>query len=142
MLKTYPTSFLLPKRLKLASPFRRRDRDRDSHSPTVDRPLDRLDTTLPPARSAGLTTDAATVAASLPAHQNLRPQPILLVSHQAMAQPSTDTRSPTRRTVAATYFPLGYKEAAQQWVGCPIYTLTNRPLTLTLTVDKRVRAPG
>ena len=117
MLKTYPTTFLLPKRLKLASLVRRRDGD----PPTT---LDRLDTSAPSAhsRSAGLTTDAVAVAASLPAHQNPRQQPILLVSHQAMAQPSTDTRSPTRRTVAATYFPLGYKEAAQQWVGCPIST--------------------
>ena len=123
MLRTFPTTFLLPKRLTLASLVRRRDRDRDS--PTVDR----LDTTAaPPARSpsAGLATDAVAVAASLPPHEIPRQQPILLVSHQAMSQPSADTRSPTRRTVAAAYFPLGYKEAAQQWVGCPTSTSTSR----------------
>jgi len=82
MLKTYPTTFLLPKRLKLAS--------------------------LVPSQTSALSTDA-----SFSPQQDPR-QPILLASHQAMSQARTD--SPPRSQRALTYFPLGYKEAAQQWV--------------------------
>ncbi|KAK4248112.1 Alpha/Beta hydrolase protein [Corynascus novoguineensis] len=81
MLKTYPTTFLLPKRLKLAS--------------------------LVPSQTNSLSTDA-----SFSPQQDPR-QPILLASHQAMSQARTD--SPPRPQRALTYFPLGYKEAAQQW---------------------------
>ncbi|KAK3899984.1 Alpha/Beta hydrolase protein [Staphylotrichum tortipilum] len=90
-----PSAFLLPKRMKLVSLAS--SSSTNSQSP--------------------LHTDAAvaTAAASLPAHTDPR-QPILLVSHQAaMAQQQPDSPSPTQRTLAATYFPLGYKEAAQQW---------------------------
>ncbi|KAL2153798.1 hypothetical protein VTH82DRAFT_4953 [Thermothelomyces myriococcoides] len=85
MFKTYPTAFLLPKRLKLAS-------------------------LLPPQQPAALSTDA-----SLSPQQDPR-QPILLASHhQAMSQQQTRADSPPRAQRPMTYFPLGYKEAVQQW---------------------------
>ncbi|AEO60696.1 hypothetical protein MYCTH_2310203 [Thermothelomyces thermophilus ATCC 42464] len=82
MFKTYTAAtFLLPKRLKLAS-------------------------LLPPQPTA-LSTDA-----SLSPQQDPR-QPILLASHQAMSQTRAD--SPPRPQRPMAYFPLGYKEAVQQW---------------------------
>jgi cardiolipin-specific phospholipase len=91
MLKTYPTTFLLPKRLNLVSLAGRRDPD------------------FAPGQKSSLSTDA-----SLPPQHDPR-QPILLVSHQAMAQSQSSNPQQGARPKLA-YFPLGYKEAAQQWV--------------------------
>ncbi len=105
-----PSAFLLPKRLKLVSLA-----GSSSSSPSPSSPAQQQST-------ANISTDAAvaTATASLPAHHDINRQPILLVSHKvAMAQPQPDSPSPTQRTLAATYFPLGYKEAAQQWVSSP-----------------------
>jgi cardiolipin-specific phospholipase len=133
MLKTYPTTFLLPKRLKLASLVARRDPD-TSPSASSSGPC-----------SASAHTSSLSTDASLPTHQDPR-QPLLLVSHQAMAQSRADTQTQTQRTMAAAYFPLGYKEAAQQWVSCalclPHPTSHTAKLTQPLTVDKCIRAPG
>ncbi|KAK4100236.1 alpha/beta-hydrolase [Parathielavia hyrcaniae] len=90
MLKTYPTTFLLPKRLNLVSLVGRRDPD------------------LAGAQTSSLSTDA-----SFPAQQDHR-QPILLASHQAAMAQSQSNSAPSARPKLA-YFPLGYKEAAQQW---------------------------
>lgn len=90
MLKTTTsTTFLLPKRLKFA-------------------PLG------PSAHTAAYSTDAA--PSTFAPQQDPR-QPILLVSHQArMSQPQSDNSSSRQQRVTGAYFPLGYKEAAQQWV--------------------------
>ncbi|KAK4240878.1 Alpha/Beta hydrolase protein [Achaetomium macrosporum] len=85
MLKTYPTTFL-PKRLKLASLVGRRDLGASS-----------------------LSTDAST---SDPR------QPILLAphqSHQTMASQPRSESPPQQQRTRGAYFPLGYKEAVQQW---------------------------
>ncbi|KAK4035419.1 Alpha/Beta hydrolase protein [Parachaetomium inaequale] len=97
MLKTYPTTFLLPKRLKLASLIARRDPN------------------CTPAQTSSLSTSSSlSTDASLPPHSQQDPrQPILLVSHQAMSQARSDSPSPQRAPGA--YFPLGYREAVQQW---------------------------
>jgi len=100
MLKTYPTTFLLPKRLKLALV--------DNLGPTSQTP------------SSKMTTDASGT-------QRNDPQPILLAPHRtpspspsqvaaaAAAQASaSEPAQPQRRPM--TWFPLGYKEAATQWV--------------------------
>ncbi|KAK4143326.1 Alpha/Beta hydrolase protein [Dichotomopilus funicola] len=89
MLKTTTsTTFLLPKRLKFA-------------------PLG------PPAHTTAYSTDAA--PSTFAPQQDPR-QPILLVSHQAkMSQPQSDNSSSRQQRVTGAYFPLGYKEAAQQW---------------------------
>ncbi|KAL2267011.1 hypothetical protein VTJ83DRAFT_4288 [Remersonia thermophila] len=55
---------------------------------------------------------ADTAAASFPGHHDPR-QPLLLASHHTSHLP--DPATIRRRTMAAAYFPLGYKEAAQQW---------------------------
>jgi len=132
MLKTYPTTFLLPKRLKLASLVAGRDPDTSPSAPSSG--------PCSTAHTSSLSTDA-----SLPPHQDPR-QPLLLVSHQAMAQSRSDTQTQTQRTMAAAYFPLGYKEAAQQWVSLrllpPHPASYTAKLTRALTVDKRLRAPG
>ncbi|KAK4125905.1 alpha/beta-hydrolase [Parathielavia appendiculata] len=93
MLKTYPTTFLLPKRLNLVSLVGRRDPD------------------FAGSQRSSLSTDA-----SLPAQPDPR-QPILLVSHQATMAQSQSNSPPSPRPKVA-YFPLGYKEAAQQWWTC------------------------
>jgi len=88
MLKTYPTSFLLPKRLKLVSLAGRLDPDGTGVHQT-----------------STMSNDA-----TLP---DPRPQQPMLASQRAKQQQHVQARQPP-----ATYFPLGYKEAAQQWV-CP-----------------------
>ncbi|KXX74551.1 putative cardiolipin-specific deacylase, mitochondrial [Madurella mycetomatis] len=93
MLKTYPTTFLLPKRLKLASVVSRLDPDSTASQPT-----------------SNLSTDAST-AASLPPHDNS--QPILLAAHKPRVSMSDAAPRPQRSIMP--YFPLGYKEAACQW---------------------------
>jgi len=125
-----PSAFLLPQRLKLVSLA--------SSSPSPSTPAQQ--------QSNPLHTDAAvaTATASLPHHHDHR-QPILLVSHQAvMAQQQPDSPSPTQRTLAATYFPLGYKEAAQQWVSpSPLSSVPPpHPLTLSPAVDRHLGPPG
>ncbi|KAL2165077.1 hypothetical protein VTH06DRAFT_373 [Thermothelomyces fergusii] len=87
MFKTYPTAFLLPKRLKIASLLS------------------------PQPASSALSTDA-----SLSPQQDLR-RPVLLASHQAMSQSRADSQPPRAQRPMA-YFPLGYKEAVQQWWTC------------------------
>ena len=110
MLKTYPTTFLLPKRLKLASLAARRDPDSA--------------TAAAPASVTGQTNASSTLssAASLPPQQDHR-QPILFHSHQAMS--SAESPPKPKSAMAAAYFPLGYKEAAQQWVS--LHVLPRRP---------------
>jgi cardiolipin-specific phospholipase len=94
MLKTYPITFLLPKRLNLVSLVGRRDPD-----------------------FAGGQTSTLSTDASLPPQHDPR-QPILLVSHQAQAMAQPQSNNPQRGARPnLAYFPLGYKEAAQQWVG-------------------------
>ncbi|EAQ87344.1 hypothetical protein CHGG_03963 [Chaetomium globosum CBS 148.51] len=93
MLKTYPTTFLLPKRIKLASLAARCDPDstpsQTNHNST-------------------LSTDA-----SFSPQEDPR-QPILLARHRTMSQANTDS-APRPQRMTGAYFPLGYKEAAQQW---------------------------
>ncbi|KAK3353623.1 Alpha/Beta hydrolase protein [Lasiosphaeria hispida] len=88
MLKTYPTSFLLPKRLKLVSLAARFD-DQKSN----------------------MTTDG-TISGP-------RSQQPMLASQRAQAsaqsQTSGDSDQKPQRGAMGAYFPLGYKEAAQQW---------------------------
>ncbi|KAL2131125.1 hypothetical protein VTI74DRAFT_5536 [Chaetomium olivicolor] len=93
MLKTYPTTFLLPKRLNLAPLVARRDPDSAA-----------------PGHSSCLST---ATDASLPPQQDPR-QPVLLVSHQRMSGTQSDSPPKPQRSLA-NFFPLGYKEAAQQW---------------------------
>ncbi|KAL2021099.1 hypothetical protein VTK56DRAFT_7518 [Thermocarpiscus australiensis] len=92
MLKTYPTTFLLPKRLKLVSVVRRLEHD-----------------------AAGTQTSGISTDTSLPPQQNSR-QRLLIAAHPKTDQPRSRQdkarRRPPRRMA---YFPLGYKEAAQQW---------------------------
>ncbi|GAB1316600.1 Cardiolipin-specific deacylase-like protein [Madurella fahalii] len=95
MLKTYPTTFLLPKRLKLASVLNRLDPDSAASQPT-----------------SNLSTDAST--ASLSAQDNS--QPILLAAHKP--RPSMSDAAPRPQRSILPYFPLGYKEAVQQWWTC------------------------
>ncbi|KAK4155430.1 Alpha/Beta hydrolase protein [Chaetomidium leptoderma] len=90
MLKTSPTTFLLPKRLKLAPLVARRDPD----------------------SATGPTSSLSTLSSD--ASQDHR-QPILFPSHhRTMSQSRSDSPPRPQRTMGA-YFPLGYKEAAQQW---------------------------
>lgn len=113
MFKTYPTSsfFLLPQRLKLAS-LARQQTPSPTATSTPTTPTTQTTTT----QTSSLSTDA-----SLSAKQDPR-QPILLASHaaahhtQAMAsQPQSDS-APRQQRIVGAYFPLGYKEAVQQWV--------------------------
>ena len=96
MLKTYPTTFLLPKRIKLASLAARCEPDTTPAQQT--------------SHNSTLSTDA-----SFSPQEDPR-QPILLARHRTMSQANTDSAPRTQRMTGA-YFPLGYKEAAQQWVG-------------------------
>ncbi|KAK0714847.1 Alpha/Beta hydrolase protein [Lasiosphaeris hirsuta] len=88
MLKTYSSSFLLPKRLKLISLAARFD-DHKSNMTT--------DGTIPGPRSQ---------------------QPMLASQRaqaSAQSQPSSDGDQKPQRGAIGAYFPLGYKEAATQW---------------------------
>ncbi|KAK3307466.1 Alpha/Beta hydrolase protein [Chaetomium strumarium] len=88
MLKTYPTTFL-PKRLKLASLLGRREFG-----------------------VSGVSTDASTDTSD-------PRQPILLAAHhqsrQTMASQSRSESPPREQRTRGAFFPLGYKEAVQQW---------------------------
>ncbi|KAJ4294890.1 hypothetical protein N0V88_005129 [Collariella sp. IMI 366227] len=101
MLKTYPTTFLLPKRLSLASLLnKRRDpAQRDTQNNAL-------------AQTSSLSS--ATDASLAHQHREDPRQPALLVSHR-MATPQADGASRPQRSFL-NFFPLGYKEAAQQWV--------------------------
>lgn len=92
MLKTYPSSFLLSKRLKLASL------------------AGHLNPSCRGAQTSHMTNDATLPA---PRSQQASPPPI------ARDQPEIVHPTPPTGARTMTYFPLGYKEAAQQWV-CPI----------------------
>lgn len=99
MLKAYPTTFLLPKRLKLIPVAGLLDPD--SAAPASQ-------------QTNSLSTDAA--SASLPPRDNS--QPILLVAHNRPPHSMSDAAPrPRPQPSIMPYFPLGYKEAAQQWVG-------------------------
>lgn len=114
MLKTSraPTSFLLPERLKLVSL----------------------------ADCAARRASALSTASSSESLQQDPRQPILLASHHHHHHhrhyPTTMQSQPRRQMPAASYFPLGYKEAAQQWVSVscvPVSRLSHR-LFLSLFV--------
>jgi cardiolipin-specific phospholipase len=113
MLKTYPTTFLLPKRLKLASLAARRDPDSAAAAAT--------------GQTNASSTPYSTLSsdASLPSQQDHR-QPILFHSHQAMSSPAESPPKP-KSAIAAAYFPMGYKEAAQQWVGLHVLPSASPP---------------
>jgi cardiolipin-specific phospholipase len=115
MLKTYPTTFLLPKRLKLASLAARRDPDSAAAAATATGQTNASSTL-----SSTLSSDA-----SLPPQQDHR-QPILFHSHQAMSSPAESPPKP-KSAIAAAYFPMGYKEAAQQWVGLHVLPSASPP---------------
>ncbi|KAK5660462.1 hypothetical protein OQA88_13008 [Cercophora sp. LCS_1] len=89
MLKTYPTSFLLPKRLKLVSLAGRLDSDCKGAQQTCN-----------------MTNDA-----TLPAPRSQQP----ILAHRAKEQTEIVHPTPPTGQRTMTYFPLGYKEAAQQW---------------------------
>ncbi|KAK3324684.1 Alpha/Beta hydrolase protein [Cercophora scortea] len=119
MLKTYPTSFLLPKRLKLVTAANKRfDPDNRAKAST--------DTsTSPPshshARAHSQTTtlssssvDAATLRHNHNHdHTRHRQRQHAATPTPIVPEPPTLTTRSGKMSVA--FFPLGYKEAAQQW---------------------------
>jgi hypothetical protein len=137
MLKTYPTSFLLPKRLKLAPLIGRFEPDSTSTCPAAQQQTNCLSTD---------TAATATATSSFsPPHDTS--QPVLLAPHSRLPQNTMADAEPKSRRPNFTYFPLGYKEAVQQWVSRRWSNSQHQclfaPTNFTCSpVDKCITPPG